>query len=541
MLSNLGVSFRCRFRHTGDLADLSEAIQKQQCAIQLTPDGLAGLPGRLSNLGISLQSRFERTGDLTDISEAIIVQQRAVKLTPDGHANLPALLNNLGNSFIRRFGRTGDFADISEAIQNQKRAVQLTPDEHADLPRRLSNLGISFRGRFHRTGDLTDISEAIIVQQRAIQLTPDGHADLPALFNNLGNSFIRRFKRTGDFKDVSEAIQNQQRAVQLTPDGHADLPGRLSNLGISFQSRFELTGDFKDISEAIIVQQRGVQLTSNGHADLTALLNNLGESFLRRHEGSGALDGPSLISALSNFRLSAISSTGLPHARLGAGIQWTKLSSLSKISSSDLLEANECVIQLLSLITSLDNTVQHRYESLKDTSQLTMTASAAALSVDCPEKALEWLEQGRSIVWNQINRLRTPVEELRVHDSGLADRFSTLSVQLENAGSRTDPRSAGGELSTDAKISLQNEAHNHIQLAQDWEALLTSIRNLNIPQFKNFLRPRKCEDLLHGLPDSGHVIIINVDPMRCDALAVMAGCSKPIHMPLGRFSYKLSC
>ena len=423
-------------------------------------------------------------------------------------------------------------------IKDQQRAVQLTPDGHADLPALLNNLGNSFIRRFKRTGDLADISEAIQNQQRAVQFTPDGNPDLPALLSNLGVSFRCRFRHTGDLADLSEAIQKQQCAIQLTPDGLAGLPGRLSNLGISLQSRFERTGDLTDISEAIIVQQRGVQLTSNGHADLTALLNNLGESFLRRHEGSGALDGPSLISALSNFRLSAISSTGPPHVRLRAGIQWTKLSSLSKFSSSDLLEANECVIQLLSLITSLDNTVQHRYQSLKDTSQLTMTASAAALSVDCPEKALEWLEQGRSIVWNQINRLRTPVEELRAHDSGLADRFSTLSVQLENAGSRTDPRSAGGELSTDAKISLQNEAHNHIQLAQDWEALLTSIRNLNVPQFKNFLRPRKCEDLLQGLPDSGHVIIINVDPMRCDALAVMAGCSKPIHMPLGRFSYK---
>lgn len=75
-----------------------------------------------------------------------------------------------------------------------------------------------------------------------------------------------------------------------------------------------------------------------------------------------------------------------------------------------------------------------------------------------------------------------------------------------------------------------------IQLAQDWGALLTSIRN--IPQFKKFLRPRKCEDLFRGLPAGGQVIVINVDPKRCDALALMAGCSKPIHIPLGRFSYK---
>ena len=266
----------------------------------------------------------------------------------------------------------------------------------------------------------------------------------------------------------------------------------------------------------------------------------LASSYVHRYEYSGSLDDQYLVSALSITRLSAISSTGPPHVRLTAGIQWTKLSTLSKIASSELLEANECVIHLLSLITSLDKTVQNRYESLKNTSQLTITASAAALSVDCPEKSLEWLEQGRSIVWNQINQLRTPLEELRDYDSGLAYRFSALSVQLENAGSRTDPRTSGCELSMEEKISLQNEAHNHIKLAQDWEALLASIRN--IPQFKNFLRPRKCKDLLRGLPESGSVIFINVDPQRCDALALVpvagSNCSKLIHIPLGRFSYK---
>ena len=539
-LNNLGISFLCRFERTGDLTDISEAIQVQQRAVHLTPDGHADLPGRLSNLGSSFLRRFERTGDLTDISVAIQVQQRAVHLTPDGHADLPVWLNNLGNSFNRRFEHTGDSdsADISEAIKIQQRAVHLTPDGHADLPSRLSNLGNSFQNRFVSTGDFADISETIKIQQRAVQLTPNGHARLPALLHNLAITFRYRFQNepTRNLEDISEAIHIQKYAVHLTPEGHADLPVRLTNLGNSFRDRFEHIGDLPDISEAIKIQKCAVKLTPDGHAILASLLYDLAMSFLRRYERSGDLDDPSLISALSNFRISAISSTGPPYDRLRAGIQWTKLSSLSKSSSSDLLEANECVIYLLSLITSLDNTVQRRYESLKDTSQLTVTASAAALSVDCPEQALEWLEQGRSIVWNQINQLRTPVEELRAHDSGLAYRFSNLSMQLENAGSQTDPRTAGGELSMEAKISLQNEAHNRIQLAQDWEALLTSIRN--IPQFKNFLRPRKCEDLLRGLPEGGRVIVIIVDPKQCDALALMAGCSKPIHIPLGRFSYK---
>jgi hypothetical protein len=108
---------------------------------------------------------------------------------------------------------------------------------------------------------------------------------------------------------------------------------------------------------------------------------------------------------------------------------------------SELLEAHSCIIQLLSLISGFENTVQRRHETLVDASQLSLAASAAALSLGHPDKALEWLVEGRCIVWNQINQLRTPVDELRSYDPALAERLSILSRELENAGFCTDSRS----------------------------------------------------------------------------------------------------
>jgi ssDNA-specific exonuclease RecJ len=61
------------------------------------------MPGWLNNLGNSFRIRFEHTGDLADISEAISSQQKAVQLTPEGHADMPVHLNNLGNLFLHRF------------------------------------------------------------------------------------------------------------------------------------------------------------------------------------------------------------------------------------------------------------------------------------------------------------------------------------------------------------------------------------------------------------------------------------------------------
>ena len=53
-----------------------------------------------------LDSRFKRTGDLADIQNAMSNQQCAVELIPLGHTDLPLRLSNLRNPFQFRFGWT---------------------------------------------------------------------------------------------------------------------------------------------------------------------------------------------------------------------------------------------------------------------------------------------------------------------------------------------------------------------------------------------------------------------------------------------------
>ena len=119
-------------------------MSNTQRAVELTPPGHADLPTRLFHLGNSFRFRFRQTGDLADIENAIFNTQRAVELTPTGSADLPLYLNNLGHLFQSRFGRTEDLTDIENAISNEQRAVELTPPGHARLPLWLINLGAHF-------------------------------------------------------------------------------------------------------------------------------------------------------------------------------------------------------------------------------------------------------------------------------------------------------------------------------------------------------------------------------------------------------------
>ncbi|KAH6890186.1 TPR-like protein [Coprinopsis sp. MPI-PUGE-AT-0042] len=529
-LNNLGTSFLCRFKRTGELSDIAEAISAQSRAVQLTPEGHADLPGLLSNLGNSFQCRFRHTGDLSDIAEAISAQSRSVQLTPEGHPTLPGRLSNLGNSFQRRFEHTGELSDMASVISAQSRSVQLTPEGHADLPGLLGNLANSFLGHFKRTGDLSDIDSAISSQHRSVQLTAEGHSDLPGRLNNLGVLFQQRFGRTGDPSDIAEAISAQSRSVQLTPEGHADLPGFLGNLGISFRRHFKHTGKLSDIAEAISAQSRAVQLTPEGHAELPGQFSNLGKSFLSRFECTHSEED--LAASICSYKSAATSSFGPPQQRLKSARAWARLLNQHHPQSLEVLYAFDTALALIALTAGLDESVRSRYSQLRDICGISLEAASAACSLGRADKALEWLEQGRCVVWSQLSNLRTPIDNLRLHNSQLAQSVADVSKQLEILGSSRGQSHI--DLSASQKISLEDEARAHLHLARQWDNLLKTVRS--IPGFESFLQPLPCSSLLQHLPVSGPVVVINVDEQRCDAIALLAGLDEPVHIPLPDFS-----
>jgi tetratricopeptide (TPR) repeat protein len=236
------------------------------------------------------------------------------------------------------------------------------------MPLNLNNLGLSFQSRFVHTENFADISKAISYYQKGVHLTPDGHAGMPLCLNNLGLSFQCRFVHTEDPADISEAISYLQKVVDLTPDGHVDMPIYLNNLGLSFESRFEHTGDLADIHKLL---------------------------------------------SIVHVRQCATYSSGPPSARLKAALKW------AQHSSYDPLEAYNTAIQLVSQVAGLEQTIRKRHTNLLNISDLVSSAVSCAFKFQRFDLALEWLEQGRCLIWNQLNNLRTPLDILFVHNSAL--------------------------------------------------------------------------------------------------------------------------
>jgi hypothetical protein len=134
-----------------------------------------------------------------------------------------------------------------------------------------------------------------------------------------------------------------------------------------------------------------------------------------------------------------------------------------------------------------------------------MEGVSLAWESELHDLALEWLEQGRSIVWGQILQLRSPVKALEATNPDLAIVFTECSDALEKAATAWHDES---------DTSLEAAAQAHRRLAEKREELLKRIRA--IQGFNDFLKPKKSVDLKHAALD-GIVVVVNMSRYGCDA------------------------
>ena len=575
-LDNLGLCLTSRFERFGSLSDLDRAISIRQKSVDLTPDGHPNKVLELANLGSSFQSRFERLGALMDLERAVSLKRNAVDLTPDGQSSKPALLASLGSSIYTRFERFGSLADIDQAISLKQHAVDLTPDSHPSKPSLIYSLGGTFEARYRRLGSIEDLEQAVILNQLASDLTPDNHPTKSFILASLGNYFQARFKRLGNAADLDRAISTKQRAGDLTPDGHPNKPSVLSNLGSALQHRYEYFGDLNDLDQAITLNQLALDLTPANHPNKPSLLGNLGRSLELRFDRLGtvadidqaiafqqnrvdmipdrdpeksssffnlgralqnrffsnkvSLDIQDIENAILAFSRATTGSTGPPIQRIQSARAWARI--LSQLSQSPL-PAFKCAISLLPLLAWVDLPLTEQHALLINASDVVDEAVAAAIQFEEYETAVEWTEQGRAIVWQNMISLRDPLDDLHRAHPELAARLNQISKEL------TDPTSVN---SSSGVVPAEETNRRSSQLGMEWDNVVEQIRSM--PNFESFLATKTFAEL-GSVAYEGPIIILNVHESRCDALALLSDSSKDrkasiMHIPLETFSREMA-
>ncbi|KAJ7214117.1 CHAT domain-containing protein [Mycena rebaudengoi] len=524
-LKCLGNSLLCRFEQLGGLDDLHQSILRYEAAVNLTPDGHPDKPSRLNHLGNSLFRRFERLGGLDDINQAVSKMEASVTLTPDGHTSKPALLNNLGNSLLCRFEQLGALDDLNQSVLRFEDAVNLSPDGHPDKPKQLTNLGNSLLGRFERLGALDDLNQSVLRFEDAVTLTPDGHPGKPARLNNLVNSLLSRFERLGGLDDIHQSVLRIEAALTLAPEDHPDKPSLLNNLGNSLLHRFGRLGVLDDLNQSVLRMEAALTLTPDGHPATALWQCSLGNSLQHRFEQ--LQDPQDSVKLLLHLTSAACSETAPASIRFHAAKSWAEHAHIHKPSS--VLHAYTTAIELLPELAWLGLSITDRHHQLLGAGQVVRDAASAAIAARDYKKAVEWLDQGRSIIWGQLLHLRTPVDELQESHPGLADQLMSLSTSLETAG--TQRSSMADTLTLESLDSIAQQSH---ALVLERNQVLQQIRELH--GFGRFLLSKPLSELSLAAK-MGPVAILNVSTYRCDALILRPGCADEVmHVPLSDFT-----
>lgn len=299
-------------------------------------------------------------------------------------------------------------------------------------------------------------------------------------------------------------------------------------------TRFLTAKKVDDIQEAIAVRTRAVQLIPDGHAmEVTC---SIGLATAIWSEVSYVTeDVARLDEAIRLYSKIALSRTGPASQLLDAAKSWAGCYSQRYGESS--LDAHKAILALIPRVVWLGTGVSSRLESLLSLGDVVNNAASVAFQLQRYDLAIEWLEQGRSIVWGQIRRLRSLMDDLRNAHPGLADELMQVSKNLEQAAD-TQPSEMFIPLSGDTnKGALERKAQAHRRTAERYETLLENVRQL--PGFEQFLQTKRLSEL-QSAAAFGAVAMVNVHTSRCDAVVLRDSSSAPTHVFLPSLTVEIA-
>jgi tetratricopeptide (TPR) repeat protein len=493
-LNNLSGALQHRFTSTGNLTDLDEAVVLGRAAVEASPDADVNRSIYRSNLGNALRLRFKHIGDLADLDEAIALGRPTGPGTADA-----ADLSNLGLALHARYDYIGELADLDEAIAVGRAAVAAAEPDGAGRATYLANLGAALVARFERSRARADIDEAVTISRTAFEMDPSDPSDRSVARSALAAALCRRYEETRDPDDLNEAVEHFRRVVELLPPGNYQRQAALSNLGAALQFRFDATGDPTDLDDSLAALQAAQEAAPPGDPDRSRYMANLGFASWVRFRHGGRPDDTE--HAMRSWRAVAQSATTPARVRAAAGRSWGRLAAI-RGDADAARDAYALAVRLLPVVAWHGLGRASQEEHLADWASLTTDAAAWCIATGDLERAVELLEQGRSVLWSRLLHMRSELSALTERHPDLAAELDALHTALNAGTASAQPLSAVDE---------------RIRRARRFDELTTQVRRL--PGFAHFLAPTPFE-ALRDAGAAGPVVIINASGYRCDALAV---------------------
>ena len=136
------------------------------------------------------------------------------------------------------------------------------------------------------------------------------------------------------------------------------------------------------------------------------------------------------------------------------------------------------------------------------------------------EQAIETLERGRALLWSEVRGFRTSIDQIRLADAHLADKFAELNRDLEALTLAFSPVNDvdGRDGNLGGMDSFSDIVVRQRKLLDDRNEHISQLQTL--PGFDAFLKPPSF-DALRSAASNGPVIIINHCEWRSDILILL--------------------
>lgn len=436
---------------------------------------------------------------ITDLEDVFGAYDKALQTVAGTGSTTQDPLDGLARELYSRVRKCASITESSQVIAQQEAFLQTAPTEYLALHLRHGFLGDLYELRSEQTehfemqyginsgfSDLEDLEKAYKHWRAAIALTTPCEARSIWL-SRMGSRIVNTYydTRLPDKQDpgrLDEAVAYHEEALQGISRDHPEYPIHVSRLSIASVHR----------SKARL------------YAPVEGMPLDPFIEILRRIETEPVMVRRRFVTSNSTFTLQRFEST----KAAGDTFFYTN----RELALQGYARALELLIQLAWVGTDVQ---QQRKELVSCAGGITSDAVACCIQYGHLEGAVEFVDQGRSVIWQSALQIRMPLGDLEAAQPVMAQQLQAIANELQ-----------GLEAGDDARRRT---------LATQWEQLVGMIRS--IPGFSEFTQPKRFHDLAKAAA-FGPVVIVNVSSFRCDALIISSESEAVRHVPLLDVSHR---
>lgn len=450
ILVNYGAIMHDYYTVFGDISDLDRAVEAYRGSLDYYTQQDPWRCASVVNLAHALRARFIHSHQTHDIVEAISIQQHALAEQLPGRSGYNTLVHGLASTY-----RTHFWDGNTELSFDPDEVIRLIRSTGADTTRAVTmgyvlrcELAEAYSIRFKMFDDLASLDESIHLSRQI-----------------LGELNVR---------------QSQQRTAKIS-------------LAHGLRHRFHHLGDPKDAEESLeLLLQAATMFWSTEQRGYASILNYLAHLYMDPRAPFHNLE-TSLGYLIQSLKLPSRT----PWRRLQIALEALEkiddmFITLSVDALRQILEVYQLAMELLPRIASFGLGRLPQLRALRNVDSCAISAARYALALGKANVALELLEEGRAVFWQQYLRLRTEFDNLPEH---LASALRETSGFLEQVfDENTDRR--------------RQEADTIVrrQVGERFRSLLEEARRL--PGFERLLLPNRFEAISTAATEGPLVVLI---------------------------------